>query len=176
VGTVTDNRDGTWAWSFTPADGPDDSQTVTITADDGVAQSQISFALTVNNVAPSIAANVNEVIVSEGETATNSGTFADAGADLITLTASIGIVTDNGNGTWSWSFATTSAALDTGPVTITATDGDNLLSSVVFQLVVNAPVGGGATMLNSGDSAADSEYPSVTALDDAFALLAADLA
>lgn len=34
VGTVVDNGDGTWSWSFATG-GPVDSQTVTITADDG---------------------------------------------------------------------------------------------------------------------------------------------
>ena len=32
VGTVIDNLDGTWSWSYPTTDGPDDSQTVTITA------------------------------------------------------------------------------------------------------------------------------------------------
>ncbi len=35
VGSVVDNNDGTWSWSFTTTDGPDDSQTVTIYGDDG---------------------------------------------------------------------------------------------------------------------------------------------
>ena len=37
VGSVLDNGDGTWTWSYTPSDGPDDSQTVriTVTDDDG---------------------------------------------------------------------------------------------------------------------------------------------
>ncbi len=42
-----------WSWSLTPDDGPFETQTVTITADDlngGV--SQVSFLLTVNNVPP----------------------------------------------------------------------------------------------------------------------------
>ena len=37
VGTVIKNRDGTWDWSFDTTDGPEDSQTVTITASDGTA-------------------------------------------------------------------------------------------------------------------------------------------
>ncbi len=34
VGTVVNNGDGTWIWSFSTTDGPDESQVVTITARD----------------------------------------------------------------------------------------------------------------------------------------------
>lgn len=58
VGGVTNNNDGTWSWSFATTDGPDQSQTVTITADDdngGVTTT--TFSLTVNNVAPTATFN-----------------------------------------------------------------------------------------------------------------------
>lgn len=55
-GTVTGNPDGTWSWSFATVDGPAQSQTVTISADDGNGGvAQTSFTLTVNNVAPAVA-------------------------------------------------------------------------------------------------------------------------
>jgi hypothetical protein len=55
VGTITDNRDGTWDWSFDSTDGPDESQTVIITATDSDgAVSTTTFGLVVNNVIPSI--------------------------------------------------------------------------------------------------------------------------
>jgi hypothetical protein len=57
TGSVTHHNDGTWSWSFETQDGPADSQTVTIFADDGNGGTdQTSFDLTVNNVAPSIEA------------------------------------------------------------------------------------------------------------------------
>lgn len=174
IGAVVDNGDGTWSWSYTTTNGPAESQTVTVTADDGTARSQASFFLTVNNVAPIVAADLNKVVVIEGEIAVNTGTFADVAADAVTLSASFGAVIDNGNGTWSWSFATASAALDTGPVTITAKDNDNLLSIVVFQLVVNSPMGEGSNSLSSGEPASDANDPFTGALDDAFALLGAE--
>jgi hypothetical protein len=60
VGTVANNNDDTWSWSFATSDGPADSQTVTITADDGKGgTAQTTFELTVNNVAPS----VNSILV-----------------------------------------------------------------------------------------------------------------
>lgn len=55
IGSVTQvgSRSGTWSWSFDATDGPDDSQTVTITATDSDgAVSTTTFALTVHNLAP----------------------------------------------------------------------------------------------------------------------------
>ena len=53
VGTATKNGDGTWYWSYTPADDTGQPSMVTITADDGEtanSTSSISFGLTVNNL------------------------------------------------------------------------------------------------------------------------------
>jgi hypothetical protein len=59
AGTVTNNGDGTWSWSFQADDGPADSQTVWIYADDSNGgTAEISFDLTVNNVAPTATFNV----------------------------------------------------------------------------------------------------------------------
>ena len=54
VGTVTKDGvgSGTWSWSYTPDDGPAESQDVTITGNNGAIGST-SFALSVSNVAPS---------------------------------------------------------------------------------------------------------------------------
>ncbi len=55
VGTILQNADGTWSWSFPANDGPDQSQTVAITATDNHgASAATSFSLIVNNVAPFI--------------------------------------------------------------------------------------------------------------------------
>lgn len=61
VGAVTDTGAGTWSWSFTTSDGPAESQTVTISADDGNrGTASVDFDLVVNNVAP----NVGPIVVS----------------------------------------------------------------------------------------------------------------
>ena len=88
VGTIT-RSDGTWSWSFATSDGPDDSQTVTITADDGDGgTAQVTFLLTVKNVAPTIDSfNLSEDTIILGQTVTASGAFSDPGDD--TLAASI---------------------------------------------------------------------------------------
>ena len=85
---------GTWSWSLGTTDGPDESQTVTITATDTFgAASTATFALTVNNVAPTVAANNASVTVDEGQTAANNGTFGDVGDDTVTISVSAGSVT-----------------------------------------------------------------------------------
>jgi Bacterial Ig domain len=83
VGTVTTNPDGTWDWSFDTTDGPDESQTVTITASDGTAgdEATVTFSLTVNNVAPVVTAAANQSS-DEGESHSFTlGSFTDPGAD-----------------------------------------------------------------------------------------------
>src|SRR2546423_10038043 len=78
VGTVTKagtNASGTWSWSFGPTDGPTDSQTVTITANDGTTTTSTTFSLTVNNLPPTIT-NV-----------TNNGPINEGGSATITVTA-----------------------------------------------------------------------------------------
>ena len=66
VGTITQDtgNSGNWNWSYVPVDGPDDSQTVTITADDGEGGiANVTFSLTVDNLQPTLglaAANTPE--------------------------------------------------------------------------------------------------------------------
>jgi hypothetical protein len=94
VGTINDNGDGTWSWSFPTADGPDESQTVTITADDGYSNVVTKgFGLTVNNVAPVVDAGADATI-GMAETFSLNATFTDPGT-LDTHTA----VIDWGDGT-----------------------------------------------------------------------------
>ncbi len=138
VGTVTDNGDGTWSWSYTPADGPDHSQTVTITATDSdSAYTEVTFALVVDNVTPSLTVDSTTVTIDEGSQATNSGSFGDVGDDTVTLTASVGAVTDNGDGTWSWSYTPADGPDASQTVTITATDSDSAQTQVTFALTVD---------------------------------------
>ena len=67
-------RNGTWNWSFGTTDGPDDSQSVTITATDSDGEAtSTTFALTVDNVAPTVAADNAAVTVNEAATASNAG-------------------------------------------------------------------------------------------------------
>jgi len=83
VGTVINNGNGTWSWSFATSDGPTQSQTVTITGDDGQGgTSTTTFALVVNNVAPTIVSVSNNGPVITGNPATITVTATDpAGAN-----------------------------------------------------------------------------------------------
>src|SRR5205823_39288 len=121
------------------SDGPSQSQTVTVTAiDSDGASSSTSFQLVVRNLPPAVSlATGSTLTVNEGDTATASGTWGDPGTDVVTLSASVGRVTQNANGTWSWTFATGDGPSQSQTVVITATDSDGARSSASFPLVVN---------------------------------------
>jgi hypothetical protein len=89
VGTVTksgSNASGTWSWSYGTTDGPDQSQTVTITANDGHTTTNTTFALTVNNVKPTLLLT-GPATAAEGDTKTYSFTVSDPGDDTFTIDA-----------------------------------------------------------------------------------------
>jgi len=82
VGSVSKSgwNSGTWSWEFDTSDGPDDSQTVTITADDGDGGvSEVEFDLVVSNVVPTFTVTGDEI--DENEFATVSGTISDPGVN-----------------------------------------------------------------------------------------------
>jgi YVTN family beta-propeller protein len=91
VGTVVNNGDGTWSWSF-PATDPAQSQTVTITAmanDGSASPASVTFALTVGDVPPSVLS------------VTNNGPILVGGSALITVNAAD---TTGGNDTLAYEF------------------------------------------------------------------------
>ena len=79
-GTVTKGA-GTWSWSFGTNDGPTQSGSVTITATDDKSESgSVTFNLTVNNVAPSVAVDAaQDTSINEGETSNALFNFTDPG-------------------------------------------------------------------------------------------------
>ena len=81
VGTIIENADGTWSWSFATTDGPYDSQTITITANDGQATSSTTFDLIVNNVSPVVIAEWANTTVACRVPATLNFGFTDAGVN-----------------------------------------------------------------------------------------------
>lgn len=90
IGTIVKsgtNAGGTWSWSYQTTDGPDDSQMVTITADDGTGgMSSTTFQLNVNNVAPEVTLSPgNDLSVDESATAevTYNYTIDDPGDDTV---------------------------------------------------------------------------------------------
>ena len=155
-GSITNNNDGTWSWSFATTDGPAESQTVIISADDGNgAAVQTSFELAVNNVAPTvdtITVPVEPLIL--GTVINANATFSDpAGTNDEPYICTV----DYGDGTGAQSGTVTSTSCS-GPVhtfllpgiyavtvTISDKDGDSgSLSSTDF-VVVYDPNGGFVT-------------------------------
>ncbi len=82
AGSIVDKGDGTWSWSFPVADGPAESQTVTVTAQivDG-ATADVAFDLAAENVAPTADAGP-AVTARPGETVEVVGTWTDPAAEL----------------------------------------------------------------------------------------------
>ena len=114
--------------------------------------------LQANNAPPTLGADTDPVTVDEGAVAANTGTFSDPEGDPVTLSASIGTVSDTGGGTWSWSWQTSDGPPDSQTVTITGTDDKGESGDVSFGLVVDnvAPSvsidGGQTTVIAEGDT------------------------
>ena len=90
-GTIVDNQDGTWSWSFDSNDGPAQSQQVIVTATDSDNDfTSATFQLNIENVAPVVQLNAVQAIVENG-VATLTGTITDPGTqDTFTLTINWG--------------------------------------------------------------------------------------
>ena len=90
VGTVIHAGGGAWSWSFPTVDGPAQSQTVTITATDRFGQEgEVTFGLTVLNVAPSVTIDAAQVThIEEGDALLITAHYTDPGT-LDTHTATV---------------------------------------------------------------------------------------
>ncbi len=135
IGQVVDLGNGNWEWEYQTSDGPGSPQSVIIEATYSTNwNSSASFPLIVENAPPVLMIDDAVLTIVEGNTATNSGTVHDVLGDSISLTASIGAVTDHGDGTWDWTYVTPPNTVGTQMVTITATDDDGDFTESFFQL------------------------------------------
>jgi hypothetical protein len=93
------------------------------------------------NDAPALTSSPSTVSVNEGSSATASGTFHDPDGDDVTLSASHGVIVQNGaaSGTWGWTFATSDGPDDSRTITITADDGRRVTTRSVALVVRNTP-------------------------------------
>ena len=80
VGSVS-RTGGAWSWTWRPADGPAQSQVVTITATDDKGETgTTTFSLNTANVAPAVSIDPAQVlVVSEGGTVAVTAGFSDPG-------------------------------------------------------------------------------------------------
>jgi hypothetical protein len=180
IGTVINNNDGTWSWSFPAQDGPADSQTVTITGDDGNGGvTQVDFSLTVNNVPPSVVSisvpsepvNINDQPVSV------SAGFSDpAGIHDQPYTCEV----NYGDGS-AWQAGLASATTCIGPghtyaeagvyqvlVTVTDKDGGTGSGMATELIVIYDPSAGFVTGGGWIDSPVDAYYPTLPFFDGSF--------
>ncbi len=159
LGTVTDNADGTWSWTYDDVDGTLTQMVVIRATDSDGAISEVSFEL----VAATILAESPFVAADEGTAIVNSGHYLlPASGQTVGLTTSIGEVVDQGDGTWDWTWEASDGPDDSQDVTITATYSDGLVGTVTFaaqvrnvapQLSVDQPtviLSPGGTVSNTG--------------------------
>lgn len=91
------------------------------------------------NEQPNVNANVTQVNTHHGDLVTVHGTYHDPDGDPVTLSASIGSVSDDGGGLWTWTY-TTVGADDSQFVYVTATDSAGLKNQAPFILhLINTP-------------------------------------
>jgi hypothetical protein len=162
VGIITDNDDGTWSWVYDSSDGPQQSRTVMVTAQDAGGSRQVTFELVVGNVAPtieSITVPADPVDVN-AQPVSASATFDDpAGAHDEPYACTVDYDDDNGQqtGTVLWN-GTLGAFTCTGPdhtyaepgvyvVKVTVTDKDDGSDTLVAAeyIVIYDPAGGFVT-------------------------------
>jgi RHS repeat-associated protein len=130
----------TGSLSYSAAETSNGTYTPTVTVTDvhgATGSASFTWTVTDTNRPPTINNN-GDVTVNEGDTATNTGAFADPDTEQsVTLRASLGTVTGGGsnNGTWNWSYDAT-APFNARTVTITADDGHGRTASTSFQVTV----------------------------------------
>ncbi len=85
---------------------------------------------------PDINVGATQVQVSPGQTATVTGTYFDPDGDPVTLSASVGAMSDTGGGNYTWSFPT-GARTTSQWVYLTATNSAGLKAQMPVYLQVN---------------------------------------
>jgi len=96
-------------------------------------------AAAAKNQPPTILSAVPSVVVDEGQTATNSGTYDDPNvSDAVWISSSVGNVTKTGtsSGNWTWQYASTDGGVQSQRVYVVATDQGGKIGFTSFALTV----------------------------------------
>jgi hypothetical protein len=149
LGSVIDNGGGTWSWSYTTTDGPDEDQFVHVTATDANGHdNQVAFALKVNNLPPSvtISSPADGTLFQLADTIPVTAPFTDPGTgDTHTCAinwgdgnTSAGVVVEAaGSGTCTGSHNYATGGMKT--ITVTISDDDGGEDSADVTIDVNTP-------------------------------------
>jgi len=159
---------GAWSWSLANLDGPDDTQTVVITADDGKGGTTTAgFTLTVNNVAPTGVANAYGVdedhplnIAAPGVLENDTDPVGDADPLTAALVTDVsnGTLTLHGDGSFSYVPNADFNGTDTFEYKAVDDDGGESAATTVtitVNPVNDAPVASTASLTTDEDSAVE---------------------
>ncbi|MCC6190536.1 MAG: hypothetical protein IT318_16025 [Anaerolineales bacterium] len=148
----TGGSSGTWNWSYPTMEGPADSQSVVITADDGQGGSNsVTFALVVNNVAAMVGAISGTADPVQVNTSIHTNAnFVDTGVlDLHTAlwnwgddSSSVGTVTEAGGaGSVTGSHTYTATGVYLLQLTVTDDEGDSSIPTFEYVVVYDPQAG-----------------------------------
>ena len=148
LGTVTPGA-GTWSWSYTTTDGPDENQIVTVKATDSHGNtSDVGFALKVNNLPPSvtISSPAPNTLFQLADPIPVTALFTDPGkgdTHTCAITWETGVTTVGtvvelaGSGTCTGTHTYATGGLKT--IIVRVTDDDGGLGSASVTIDVNTP-------------------------------------
>jgi hypothetical protein len=138
AGTVKqDDTKHTWRWSCVPASAGTETVTISATNSGGSATAEFALVVKAREPSPTIGVKNDKVEVNQGTPAENSGTYDNEAAGVVTITASVGKVTqDADTRAWHWSY-TPSGNPPPQTVTITAKNQEGASGSAIFELVVS---------------------------------------
>jgi len=122
----------------------------TVSVDDsGTSSVTLNLPVEAVQYAPVITAEASAVSGNVLSTLTNSGTWAPAQDGSVSLSASLGEVTQNADGTWSWEL-TPNQQYNDAPVTITGTDSSGQTSQITFNIDTGVgDLGGGVAVTDA---------------------------
>ena len=162
VGELQDHGDGTWSWSYSPADGPVDSQTVDVSVSDGLTAKTVNFSLNVNNVPVNFNAGGDVALIpaDEGQFVRSGILFTDPGADEWSGTVDFGdgsgeqpLTIDAANRSFDLSHTYTSEGSFFVTVNLKDDDSDFVADSFDVSVILNqAPVANDDVIVINEDS------------------------